>query len=366
MKTILYQGLYPHLNSDRVFTDLRDLGPYHDFLAYFAQHLRQLGYAFHTADSRRLDDCEGVIFVDAFSIGIRSYPSAWWSIRLRHTLRNIVRPRRRVRDLYRECAAAGMLDRVALWARECPAVLPQNYEPALHYLFPTVLTYPGGLGSGDRYQAMLQPYPRTTAFEPPLPFSERRLLVCIQRNKHSSEPCQLYSARRKAIRSFERLLPHDFDLYGTGWNRPSRPIEAFIPALIPRYASYRGALPLTAQAKWQALRRYRFSLAYENCIFPGYVSEKLLDCMVAGTIPIYLGAPDVTDFIPRGAFIDRRDFASDADVARFISEMSEREYTERVAAMRDFLTSGAFNTFSFERAAERLLIGLNLPNAPDL
>lgn len=37
--------------------------------------------------------------------------------------------------------------------------------------------------------------------------------------------------------------------------------------------------------------QYRFSIAFENTSFPGYVTEKLIDAWAAGTIPIYWGDP---------------------------------------------------------------------------
>lgn len=47
------------------------------------------------------------------------------------------------------------------------------------------------------------------------------------------------------------------------------------------------------------LLRYRMNLAFENTRSPGYVTEKLVEPLLAGCIPIYWGAPDVyRDFNP--------------------------------------------------------------------
>ena len=47
------------------------------------------------------------------------------------------------------------------------------------------------------------------------------------------------------------------------------------------------------------LLRYRMNLAFENTRSPGYVTEKLVEPLLAGCIPIYWGAPDVArDFNP--------------------------------------------------------------------
>lgn len=60
--------------------------------------------------------------------------------------------------------------------------------------------------------------------------------------------------------------------------------------------------------KAEFLRRHRFCLAFENSSSPGYTTEKLLDALLAGCIPIYWGNPDVgTDFNPR-RFVNAHDF----------------------------------------------------------
>lgn len=41
--------------------------------------------------------------------------------------------------------------------------------------------------------------------------------------------------------------------------------------------------------KLEGLKDYCFSFAAENDIVPGYFTEKILDCFVTGTVPIYIG-----------------------------------------------------------------------------
>jgi hypothetical protein len=39
-----------------------------------------------------------------------------------------------------------------------------------------------------------------------------------------------------------------------------------------------------------------FSFAIENCRQPYYMTEKLIDCFITGTVPIYWGADYAIDF----------------------------------------------------------------------
>jgi hypothetical protein len=52
----------------------------------------------------------------------------------------------------------------------------------------------------------------------------------------------------------------------------------------------------TISYKIEALKDYMFSISVENSKFDYYFSEKLIDCFMTGTIPIYWGCPSIGDF----------------------------------------------------------------------
>jgi hypothetical protein len=45
-----------------------------------------------------------------------------------------------------------------------------------------------------------------------------------------------------------------------------------------------------------ALKDYMFSIVVENCKEDYYFSEKLIDCFLSGTVPIYYGCPSIDTF----------------------------------------------------------------------
>ncbi|CAI5462750.1 unnamed protein product [Closterium sp. Yama58-4] len=64
-----------------------------------------------------------------------------------------------------------------------------------------------------------------------------------------------------------------------------------------------------AQERWQhhthcVQSHYLFALAIENTRAPGYVTEKFFYPLEAGTVPIYIGAPDIAAFAPPDSYID--------------------------------------------------------------
>ena len=55
--------------------------------------------------------------------------------------------------------------------------------------------------------------------------------------------------------------------------------------------------------KWDALYPYQFSLAMENSSQPDYWTEKIMDCYLACTMPIYYGCSNIDKYFPKDSFI---------------------------------------------------------------
>jgi len=89
--------------------------------------------------------------------------------------------------------------------------------------------------------------------------------------------------------------------------------------------------------KVSVMAGYMFCVAMENSISKDYVTEKLWDALQAGCIPVYLGAPNVRDFLPDPkAIIDYRDFGTPellvAEMERLANNKSA--YEEKLAWKR--------------------------------
>jgi len=55
--------------------------------------------------------------------------------------------------------------------------------------------------------------------------------------------------------------------------------------------------------KEDGLLPYMFSIIVENCKEDNYFSEKLIDCLLCGAIPIYWGADDISDYFDTSGMI---------------------------------------------------------------
>ncbi|XP_015058382.1 glycoprotein 3-alpha-L-fucosyltransferase A-like [Solanum pennellii] len=76
--------------------------------------------------------------------------------------------------------------------------------------------------------------------------------------------------------------------------------------------------------KVEALKRYKFSLAFENSNEEDYVTEKFFQSLVAGSIPVVVGAPNIQDFAPSPTSVlhikELKDAASVAKTMKYLAE----------------------------------------------
>ena len=162
-------------------------------------------------------------------------------------------------------------------------------------------------------------------------------LARVRRLRGELSLLDLYEARLDALEHFSKVP--GFSLYGVGWDRP--PVGRPSLRIGDVYAGPAGS-------KAEALNASKFCLCYENTSFPGYITEKIFDCFFAGTIPVYLGAPDVTEHIPSDTFVDARTFRSMDELGKRLLSMSEDEGRIHLAAAARFVDSDRFKRFSDE------------------
>jgi len=127
----------------------------------------------------------------------------------------------------------------------------------------------------------------------------------------------------------------DLDVYGTGWQL----LDNLPPRWAHKLAKYPDIFRGRCEDKFETARRYRFTIAYENIAFPGYVTEKLIDGLVSGALPIYLGAPDIVEHIPPGTFINVRTLGSTNAIVEYMQHITEPQANVMVVAGQDFLQS---------------------------
>jgi hypothetical protein len=84
--------------------------------------------------------------------------------------------------------------------------------------------------------------------------------------------------------------------------------------------------------KIDALRNFRYSICIENCRENFYFSEKLIDCFLSGTIPIYWGCPSIGLFFNLDGMIT---FDHPRKLKTIIGGLNYADYSERLIAIQD-------------------------------
>jgi hypothetical protein len=80
------------------------------------------------------------------------------------------------------------------------------------------------------------------------------------------------------------------------------------------------------ETKMRTLAQYRFNFAFENAIARDYVTEKFYDPLLAGSVPVYLGAPNIAEFAPvEDCFIDATRFSGPGELAAYLLHVSQDE-----------------------------------------
>jgi hypothetical protein len=208
------------------------------------------------------------------------------------------------------------------------------------------------------------------AFDLPCPINlsaghKEKLAVMICSNTKRGRANLIYAQRRDTIRWFEENHPEEFDLYGLGWDRGALAFQAR-PAVqrtlrrigvlrfFPRrmYPSWRGRVV----RKRDVLGKYLFGFCYENTDkIPGYITEKMFDVMMAGTVPVYLGAGNTGRHIPQTCFINRADFKDHESLCAYIKGMPDSEYMRYLESIQAFLSGDQSREFSITTFVQTLL-----------
>lgn len=324
---------YENYNKNRMFIDPKaSIGD--DLLypfVYLGQYLVKKGHEINTIDMEDVENFDTIVFLD--------FP----------TLKN----------KYLRQLISNKFQNVYLLIFESEVIRPDNWDIKNHQHFKKIFVWNDDWVDSKKYIKYYWPNKVPENFEIDLS-KKSRLVTMIAGHKFNSHPLELYTERVKAIRWFEHNHPEDFDLYGMGWNTycfkgalsTLNRFTFLTKHIRSNYPSYKG----TVEKKRDVYERYKFSICYENARdIPGYITEKIFDCFFAGCVPIYWGAPNVTDFIPEDTFIDKRKFNSYEKLYDYIKNMTGEEYLGYLAAIKNFIKSPKIYPFSAECFADTII-----------
>ncbi|PAF51414.1 hypothetical protein BKH43_01885 [Helicobacter sp. 13S00401-1] len=100
---------------------------------------------------------------------------------------------------------------------------------------------------------------------------------------------------------------------------------------------------------------YKFSLAIENSSHKGYVTEKIMDAFLAGSVPVYWGASDARLDFNQESFINLNDFANLESALEYIKKLDSDDSLYLKMLRSSPLNNGKFEgDFDIEKLASFL------------
>jgi len=254
---------------------------------------------------------------------------------LKKLIRSLVEKIQTKNRLYRYSNA-----RKILLLLESPSVYPENYLKENHYYYDYILTQDDYLVDNIKYFKIYQPvYFDNTEYL--INFNIKKFCLIINSNKKSNVKGELYSKRLGIVQSFVAYDATLLDVYGEGWEE---------------FPNAKGRV----LDKLEVMCRYKFAICYENFSSgSGYITEKIFDCFIAGIIPIYWGAPNIEEHIPKDLFIDRRDYKSNVELINYLRAIRESEYNEIIKKIKCYLISPDFYKWSPDNFANTIFNVIN-------
>jgi hypothetical protein len=157
---------------------------------------------------------------------------------------------------------------------------------------------------------------------------------------------QLHDARLSLLQVLG--LRGEVEVFGRGWDDTTNMPRQLAAKLAEIRSVFRGP----CDNKHELLSQYKYTIAYENTAYPGYVTEKVIDAMVAASVPVYLGAPDIASDLPKDAYIDARAFSSPESLAAHMEQMTKSEAAAMIKAGQAFLRSPLGQRYTYEGFGE--------------
>jgi hypothetical protein len=151
-----------------------------------------------------------------------------------------------------------------------------------------------------------------------------------------------YHNRRQFLENFSAQNLH-FDLFGK-FSESSASISA-----------YRGQ----CISKWKVVSQYKYSLTIENSVEDYYISEKIFDALICGSMPIYYGSDKIFEILPKEWFyyLPSLDASEIDKLNAFIATDAYKIVSQNRAEICNFI----YEKFGFFSALERLLTKQPLP-----
>jgi hypothetical protein len=103
------------------------------------------------------------------------------------------------------------------------------------------------------------------------------------------------------------------------------------------------------------LEPFQFSIAVENAMHNNWFADKIVDCFIAKTVPIYWGCPNLDQYFNMAGVIR---FSSYEDMEQKIAALTPEVYGTMLTAVEDNFTRALQYVHTLNRIDEKITEGI--------
>ena len=351
-KLILFQFLGPN----KQFFDEDGADDRNQFIRYLKRDFKSAGYTSEPLKSQKLKNVYAILFFDLHSV----YP-IYGSIykKFKFLIFNKLRSDTSSRNIFHEEKKLGIRIKKFLIAFEPRIICPDNFNSKYASLFDKTFSWSKDCCGGNSKNKIIKlPIPeqeyKEIKFEN---FSRKKTLVTISSNKGSYEKKSLCKMKYDIYEELSKYFRNQFDLYGYMWDQSF--ISWFLKFIRGTKSKYFLIKPKyfkgTVRNKESILKNYKFCLVIENMSDYSFITEKIFHAINAGCVPVYYGAPNISQIIPKQCFINMRDFESWRKLFDYLTDFTIQDYQEFLLNRKKFLNSKEYKKFTSQEFSNDII-----------
>ena len=144
---------------------------------------------------------------------------------------------------------------------------------------------------------------------------KKKSLICIQSDKQFLVG---HKKRIKFLKSFASQYPYEIDLSGKA----------------RQLLGFKGGGEDYVVDKYATLKEYKYCMAFDNGQYKNYFGTQFTDAILAWTVPVYWGSPNIDEFFPEDSYISF-DASNLTEVHRLASLLKYDDYERRLPALKE-------------------------------
>ena len=348
--------LFQFLGPNKQFFNELGADNRNEFIQVLKKELIGKGFSPQCFKRQNLKDVYAILFFDLSSV-YPIYGSFFKKIKFK--IFNLFRSETSSRNLFKEEKSLKIKVKKFLITFEPKIICPDNFDSKYAKLFDKTFSWSNNCCGGKSKNIKINlPIPKNKFKDIKSDeFLKKKLLVTISSNKGSYEKESLCEFKYQGYEELKNILGNQFDLYGYMWDQSF--IAWFRKYIRGTKSKYFYKLPSYFKGsvlnKDLIISNYKFCLVIENMRDFSYITEKIFHPIISGSVPIYLGAPDINKYIPSDCFINLSEYKDWNQLCKFIKNFDKNDYQNFLVSREKFLKSSQFDKFNSESFSKAII-----------